>query len=146
MSIWGTHHMPRSKRDAGTSQREVEVAEQNIVQATNSKDSAALMRLLSPEIMINSPANKVIDRSKMIEMALKGEMTYSHYESMTEGFSLFGSNIAVIMGKEVFVHADLAFGDKEVVRRFTDVWQRIGEDWVQIARQATYTPGDDKGS
>lgn len=119
------------------------MAENNIVQATNSKDSAALMKLLSPDILINSPANKVIGRSEMIEMTLKGEMAYSQYENITEGFSLFGSNIAVIMGKEIFVHADPAFGDEKVVRRYTDVWQRVGDAWMQIARQATYTTGHD---
>jgi ketosteroid isomerase-like protein len=142
----GCEQMLRSTRDAKNSQQEIEVAQQNIVQATNSKDSAALMKLLSPDVLINSPANKVIGRSEMIEVTLDGEMEYAQYENVREGFSLFGSDIAVIMGKEIFVHADPAYGEKEVVRRYTDVWQRIGDDWMQIARQATYTPEDHKGS
>jgi ketosteroid isomerase-like protein len=135
--------MINPKRNSTLSLREVEIAEQNIVKATNSQDSAALMALLSPDIMINSPANKVINRRQMIEMTLKGEMAYSQYENITEGFSVFGSDTAVIMGKEIFVHADPSFGNKKVVRRYTDVWQRLGEDWMQIARQATYTTGRD---
>lgn len=53
---------------------------------------------------------------------------------------LYEPDLAVIMGQEVFVHADRKFGDKRIVRRFTDVWQRIGGGGVQIARQATLTP------
>jgi len=43
------------------------------------------------------------------------------------------------MGHETIVRADGAYGGKTLYRRFTDIWQRSANGWMQIARQATYT-------
>jgi ketosteroid isomerase-like protein len=121
----------------------IEDAETAVVQATNAKDANGLTDLLSSEVLINSPANKVIGRDQMLEMTANGEMTYADYVRTTDAFSLYGSRIAAVMGEERFSHADPAFGDGTVIRRYTDVWAKDGRSWKLIIRQATYTTSDE---
>ena len=51
-------------------------------------------------------------------------------------------DVAVEMGHEDFVMAAGPAAGKQLQRRFTDVWQRKGDLWVQIARQATILNAD----
>ena len=115
------------------------MADQNIVQVTNAKDSAALMKLLSPEIMIICPANTIINRLVMVKKSLESETTSSRYLSFSEVFFLFVKDVAIIMGKEVLVPAVRAFWRQRVNSTF-HVMQRIGDGWMHSARPETYKP------
>jgi len=130
--------LSQAQSDSATRQQ-IEAAEAAVGKAVAAKDSAALEKLWSPKMLVNSPANNILTRDQVIVALSKDQLHYSRYENVVETFRAYGDDLAVIMGHETIVRADGAYGGKTLYRRFTDIWQRSANGWMQIARQATYT-------
>ncbi len=119
--------------------QQIEAAEAAVAKAIGTRDVAALQRLWSPRMLVNSPANNVLTRDQVLAAMGKDQLRYSKYEGSVETFTTFGPDLAVLMGHETIVRADGGYGGRTLYRRYTDVWQRTNGNWVQIVRQATYT-------
>jgi hypothetical protein len=48
------------------------------------------------------------------------------------------NDLAIQMGHEEIVMANGPMAGQPLKRRYTDVWQKTGDSWLLIARQATY--------
>ena len=93
-------------------------------------------------MVVNSPANKISSREQVLASMKDGSgLNYSSLKGTTESFTVYG-NIAIEMGHEDFVMAAGPAAGKPLQRRFTNVWQRSGDVWLQIARQATILNAD----
>lgn len=123
--------------------RQIEANEQAVGQAIHARDFAALEALWSPHMVVNAPDNTILRRDEVIAAMRRGGLSYASLRPSVERFEVFG-DIAVEMGHEDFVMAGGPAAGKALQRRFTDVWQRSGGGWVQIARQATIL-GVDQG-
>ncbi len=115
-------------------------------------DFAALETLWSPGMIVNSPGNNILTRAGVFRAMREDKLKYTSVHSVPETFSVF-NDIAVEMGHEEVVLASGPAAGKPLARRWTDIWQRTGDHWVQIARQATivgidgatvYAPAKDK--
>ena len=113
-------------------------------QALFMKDFATVEKLSSPALVVNSPGNRVLTRDQVFAAARLDQLKYSSYKVMTDAFSVFG-DVAIEMGHEDLVMSNGPMAGKPLKRRFTDVWQKTGDAWLLIARQATYV-GVDGGS
>jgi ketosteroid isomerase-like protein len=119
--------------------QEVMAVRAGIGPAFETRDIAALEKIWSPEMKVNSPDNKVLDRSTVLGYLKKGGIQYSSFTETIESTSVF-KDVVIIMGHENLVIAVGPEAGKPQTRRFTDVWQRsAGGSWMLIARQATYT-------
>jgi ketosteroid isomerase-like protein len=122
--------------------KEIEAAERAVGKAIATNDFAALDKFWSPQMLVNSPGNRVLDREQVFAAMRAGKLTYRKYETTVEIFRVFG-DIAVEMGHEVIVPGFGPETGNTFLRRYTNVWQRSGGSWVQVARQATYTSDSD---
>ena len=106
--------------------------------AMRGKDTAALEKIWSPQMKVNSPGNKVMDRSTVLNLLREDHIKYSSFKDTIESTSVF-KDLVILMGHEELTEAVGPDAGKPKVRRYTDVWQRNSEGaWMLIARQATY--------
>lgn len=116
--------------------QQIQANQHAVEQAIRTHDFSALQVLWSPQMVVNSPDNTILTRDKVIAAMQRGGLNYSALKGTVESFTVFG-DVAVEMGHEDFVMAAGPAAGKALQRRFTDVWQRSGDRWVQVARQAT---------
>ena len=106
--------------------------------AMRAKDTAALEKIWSPQMKVNSPGNRVMDRSTVLKLLSEDQIKYSAYTDTVESTSVF-KDLVILMGHEQLTEAVGPDAGKPKMRRYTDVWQRNAEgSWMLIARQATY--------
>jgi uncharacterized protein (TIGR02246 family) len=110
--------------------------------ATN--DFAALEKLWSPSLVVNSPGNRILTREGVFTAMREDKLKYTSGKVFPEAFFV-AKDLAITMGHEEIVMANGPMAGKPLKRRYTDVWQKTGDGWVLIARQATYV-GIDGGA
>ena len=130
--------------DAAAIRAKIETQGASIGRAIATRDFATLERLWSPRMVVNSPGNNVITRAQVFAAMHEDKLAYSSASSSTDVFSVF-QDVAIEMGHERIVMSNGPMAGQPLVRRFTNIWQKAGGDWVQIARQATYV-GIDGGA
>lgn len=107
-------------------------------QAVLNGDTVSLFqKFWSPDMVINTPANRVGTVEATKELVRSGRLSYEKFERTVEKISIIG-DIAVVMGQESLLPAgETAHAGKKVERRFTNVWMKQQDGWRMIARQAT---------
>ena len=130
-----------SAPDVAAVRAKVEAEDAAVGRAIASRDFAALDRYWSPVMVVNGPDNQIISRAQVIEAMHHGGLNYTSLKGTTEFFTVTGG-VAIEMIREDVVPAGGPMAGKHLVRRSTNILQRSGEDWVQIARQATYVGFD----
>jgi hypothetical protein len=127
---------PASRTDDNWEQ-EVRVAEERHRNAFLTNDVAALDSMLADDFIVNSPQNRIIEKRELLGMVESGVLAISTFEQDIQGIRQFGSS-AVVMGEDrvVYARASPAAGRADR-RRFTDLWERRGDTWIFVARQAT---------
>jgi hypothetical protein len=137
----GTEICHAQESQSGPERLQIEGAERAVGKAIGMRDFATVERLWSPQMLVNSPGNRVLTREQVIAAIHEDKLSYSGYTNEIEAFHLYG-DIAVLMGNETLIPNTGPEAGTRLYRRYTDIWQRTNGSWVQIARQATYT--DDK--
>ena len=122
--------------DTAAVQQQITANNRAVGQAIGKGDFAALEKLWSPGMIVNSPGNSILTRAQVFQAMRDDKLKYTSVHIVPESFSVFG-DIAVEMGHEDIVMANGPAAGKPLQRRWTDIWQRTGDGWVQIARQAT---------
>jgi ketosteroid isomerase-like protein len=118
--------------------QQVHAAQEAIGRAMRAKDTAALEKIWSPEMKVNSPGNKIEDRATVLALLREGQIKYGAYSNTVEATSTF-KDLVIVMGHEDLTAAVGPDAGKPKTRRYTDVWQRTQTgSWMLIARQATY--------
>ena len=130
-----------SMPDLAAAQATIDAEDAAVGRAIASRDFAALDRYWSPLLVVNSPANQIVSRAQVIESMHHGGLRYTSLNGTQEFFTVTGG-VAIKMMREDVVLASGPMAGKHLVRRSTNVLQRSGEDWVLIARQATYVGFD----
>jgi ketosteroid isomerase-like protein len=119
--------------------KEVMAVRAGIGPAMRAKDTAALERIWSAQMKVNSPGNTIMDRSTVLKLLSQGSIKYSAFKDILESSSVF-DGIVILMGHEELTEAAGPDAGKPKIRRYTDVWQKNSDgSWMLIARQATYT-------
>ncbi len=91
----------------------------------------------SPTMVTNNPANLMVGREQIIDSMNRGGLNYTSHSSTQELFTVT-NGAAIWMGYENLVMAAGPMAGKHLVRRANEVYQRTGDDWLLVARQATY--------
>ena len=123
-----------------TPEQQIRDVEAATTRAIQQKDFATVEKNWSPNMVVNSPANRILHRAEVLGFLKSGALAYDDTRIYFESFDFFG-DIAVAMGHETFKPTQGPSAGVQLERRFTDIWQRSGDGWVQIARQATVLNG-----
>ena len=100
-------------------------------------DTTALLRLMSPEIVVHNPENKIVGLREIINRVKEGMIDYETFERLIEKVT-FSNNMAIVMGKEIIKPKGATKNaGKTVTRRFTNIWLKENNRWWLIARQST---------
>jgi hypothetical protein len=100
-------------------------------------DTVFLFKIWSPNMVVNTPANRVgtVESTKMLTRT--GKIDYSSFERTIEKITIF-ENVAIVMGQEIVKpqrNSDNV--GKTITRRFTNIWMNGNNGWSMVARQAT---------
>jgi ketosteroid isomerase-like protein len=123
--------------DPAAIRAQIEANNHAVGHAIYTSDFAALEKLWSPSMVVNSPGNNILTRAQVFQAMRDDKLKYTSVKGTTDAFYVSG-DVAVEMGHEEVVMANGPMAGKPLTRRFTDIWQLTGDHWLQIARQATY--------
>jgi hypothetical protein len=104
-------------------------------------DAKAQSRFMHENYILNGPSNRILRKPVLVEMLAQGNMASERFERTIEGVSITG-NIGIVMGSEVVrpsANSELGkkFGNKDLTRRFTNVFIFEQGRWYFLARQAS---------
>ena len=104
-------------------------------------DNAAEMeRLAHPDLHINAPTNEVLDRTEFLRR-LKGKIiAFEKLKRIPEQVFISG-DVGIIMGREEVYPTPTSesgqlFGVRTIMRRYTNIYQRVDGRWRFLARHA----------
>lgn len=139
-----TYTPPPATPEIAAIQTRIDTNSKAVGHAIGTMDFATLEKLWSPALVVNSPGNRVLTRDGVFAAMREDKLKYESGMVYPEAFFVV-HDLAVSMGHEEIVMANGPMAGKPLKRRFTDIWQRTGDAWVMIARQATYV-GIDGGA
>lgn len=120
-----------------TDETEIRKLEDDAREAFLKKDTATLLKLYSPNLVVNSPWNRVSSLQDILGNLRKGADDRQSFEKNIERIT-FTDNIAIVMGQETLKPTGQApNAGKTVQRRYTDVWMKNKNSWQLVARQST---------
>jgi hypothetical protein len=104
-------------------------------------DAKAQSEFMHDNYIINGPSNRILRKPVLVDMLAHGQMASDRFERTIEGTAITG-NIGILMGSEIVrPHAgsELArrFGERDLKRRFTNVFMFESGRWRFLARQAS---------
>lgn len=101
------------------------------------KDTIALLKLFSPNLVVNSPLNKVFGLADVMNMISNRKIDVGSVEKFIEKIT-FIENIAIVMGYDIVTpQGAMDNAGKTLTRRYTDIWMKDKKSWRLSARQAT---------
>jgi hypothetical protein len=129
-----THFVSSAQKNNETEIKKLEDMEG---EAWVKKDSVILFKLFSPELVVNTPLNRVANLEVIKKLMRAGKIDISSSEKIIEKIS-FINNMAVVMGHDI-VKPQGAMEDagKTVTRQYTDIWIKDKSGWRLTIRQAT---------
>jgi len=115
-------------------------ARKRLGEVMRSLDIAGIEALMAPDILVNAPINKVVDRKNIVERLKANQISYETEALETIDFVGMRGDMVVIMGEEVLRPNKAApYAGKTEYRRSTDVWKPFDGVWKLWIRQATIT-------
>ncbi len=97
-------------------------------------NAAALDSLVSIELTVNHPTNRIVkEKKELLDLIKKGTIRYSSFKRTPEQF-LFFKDMVVVMGSEIVVPANGAPNANSTLnRRYTNVWMKQANGKWQLA-------------
>ena len=128
------HNNSFAQENAETVIRNLENAEG---QAWVNKDSVALFKMFSPQLVVNTPLNRVATLEVVKKLMRAGKIDVSYSEKIIEKIT-FINGMAVVMGRDIIKpQGAMDNAGKTVNRQYTDVWIKDESGWHLTIRQAT---------
>ena len=101
------------------------------------RDTATLLKLFSPHVIINGFSNKFETLQDVLSRIRQEGNNMDYYDRIIEKV-IFAHNTAIVMGNETIKPSGIAVNaGKTVKRRFTNIWIRNKKSWQLVARQST---------
>jgi len=111
---------------------EIQAREEALRVAFLGADISALEEILADGYIVNSPLQKVIEKSLLLELLRNGRIRHLSFEIEIEKIVRYG-DVVVVMGHDRVTDPPDGMLSH---RRFTNVWQRVSGTWRSIARHA----------
>ncbi len=128
------HNISFAQENIETTIRNLENAEG---QAWVNKDTVALFKLFSQQLVVNTPLNRVATLDMLKKLMRAGAIDVSYSEKIIEKIT-FINDMAVVMGHDIVKpQGAMDNAGKTVTRQYTDVWIKDESGWHLTIRQAT---------
>jgi ketosteroid isomerase-like protein len=116
-------------------------AHERLVAAALTSDAAVFDELLSEDLVVNAPNNKIYHRNDLLSLFASGEVEYRSVETVIDYADEVG-DLVVIMGKETTVLESAPEGSPwgpgaTLHRRFTNVYRQENGEWRLVVKQST---------
>ena len=106
--------------------------------ATLNHDVESFAAGQAPELMVNSPANRVLSGPQTIGAFKAGLIDYSSSERVIEYAAVRPTGEVLLMGEEhIQPRGDTRNAGRSETYRVTEIWRRIDGRWKLSVRQAT---------
>lgn len=114
----------------------IRALEQTERKAVIAHDTVTLLQLWAPDFTVNAPMNQIAKGGRNTLDRTVMQRVYSTFERQTEMVMVKG-DMAISMGNELVVERNKDGSDGSPIRRrYTNIWQKQGADWLLIARHA----------
>ena len=101
------------------------------------RDTATLLKLFSPHVIINGFSNKFETLQDVLSRIRQEGNNMDYYDRIIEKV-IFAHNTAIVMGNETIKPSGIAVNaGKTVKRRFINIWVPNKNSWQLVARQST---------
>ena len=108
-------------------------------------DAAALADILSKDLVVSDPGNRIRHRDDMLALFSSGKVAYSEVDTKIDYADQLGEDLVVVMGteatKQSSVPSDTGLADvaaeSTLHRRFTNVYRKEGGAWRLLVKQST---------
>jgi hypothetical protein len=101
------------------------------------RDTATLLKLFSPHVIINGFSNKFETLQDVLSRIRQEGNNMDYYDRVIEKV-IFAHNTAIVMGNETIKPGGISVNaGKTVKRRFTNIWIPNKKSWQLVARQST---------
>lgn len=117
-------------------QIEVRAASAAEVTALLAADSNALGVLWSDDFQVTNPFNRVLNKQQVLAMTRSGGLVFSRYDRTIEDVRVRGSTAVVVGAETVTWAGTMPLAGRQSNLRYTAVWMRLGDRWLQVARHA----------
>jgi hypothetical protein len=115
-------------------------AEKRLQEVMLAVDMPSVEQLMAPDLVVNAPINKVVDRANVLARLKASQISYEPNVVRNIDFAGVRGDMVVIMGEEItHPNKNAPYAGKTEHRRFTDVWKPFGGVWKLWFRQATIT-------
>lgn len=126
-------HEAYARQDVETTIRQMEEKER---QAVLTRDTLALEKIWSKNLMVNAPSNRVVlSGTRVGERPVVAQLSYSSFTREIEQLLVKG-DLVFSMGNEMVVPLGGPNAGKSVKRRFTNVWMKEDGTWKLAGRHA----------
>ncbi len=117
-------------------EKEIRQMEEKRVSALLAKDTAALLKIYSPDYAVNRPIGILSTRDKSIERIVADSLSFISYKFEMEKL-IIKNGLAITMGNEtVQPTGKNRDAGKTLKRRYTHIWSKENGEWILIVRHA----------
>jgi hypothetical protein len=99
-------------------------------------DEAGVKAVWAEDLVVNAPNNAILRRDAVIAALRSDLLDYRDFHKIIEYVGAH-SDATIVMGYDTMIPLGGPDQGKPILRRFTDIWMKDGDDWKLIARQAT---------
>lgn len=117
-------------------EKEIRQMEEKRVSALLAKDTAAIIKIYSPDYYVNRPIGILSTKDKSIERIVADSLSFISYKFEMEKL-IIKNGLAITMGNEtVQPTGKNRDAGKILKRRYTHIWSKENGSWVLIVRHA----------
>ncbi len=120
----------------GSVEARIRELEQQQLRVALKGDRAALEQVFAPQFRLVNPSGAVASRDELLTMLSAGTPPYRAASYVTESVMPYGDVVVTLGTEDVEFGAGAQAGQRQR-RRITQVWERHGNDWRLVQRQAT---------
>ncbi|MBV9610040.1 MAG: nuclear transport factor 2 family protein [Acidobacteria bacterium] len=104
------------------------------------KDTTAMARLWSDDLVVTNPLNKFVTKQQVLGMMNSGFLVITSYDRQIEYLRDYGDSVIVAGAETVTWGGKMPNAGKTEHLRFTAVWMRQNGRWQEVARHANILP------
>jgi ketosteroid isomerase-like protein len=109
-------------------------------QAFLNKDSKALDRLWSNDLVVTNPLNKLVTKQQVLEMVESGFLVITSLDRQIEYLHVYGDTVIVAGSETALWGGRMPSAGKTERLRFTAIWMKQNGRWQEVARHANIVP------
>lgn len=128
---------PRKQASAEQEVRQLNTEE---VQAFLQKDSAAMARVWSDDMVVTNPLNRFVTKQQVLGMVKSGFLVITEYDRRIEYVRVYGDTVILAGGETVTWGGQMPNAGKTENLRFTAIWMKQQGRWQEVARHANIVP------